>query len=805
MSKILTVPMSDNIIEFTTDYLLDSTDKTAFLSGSKRPALFIKRNLALKKQKAFYPPAFISTDDFIEDADFRQNRRSKISDLEASYELYKILKTINPQLLKNRESFAEFFSWGLEILFFVERLDLENVSAKTLENIKANAEIGFDVPQTINELLKNIFKIRDCFHSELDKKRQTTKGFSFLQVAQMDVQFIDDGFDEIVLFAPFHLCQTELEIFKKLFDHKNLTIILRGNPNDYSLLKKIYTYLKLPLPRTKTSQNPAGNFKVFSAFDAQSQAAAVKNILKDFSPLQMDKTLIAVPDQSMISPLIAEISSINDNFNVASGYPISKSALFDVISSILKAQISRQDNSYYSKDVVKVLTNPLVKNMRFLGNPALTRAIVHGIEQSFDPSSDNILSGLSFIEIKDLYDNEDLLKTISQITAQMGEYTNPQRLKLFVTDIAKTFFGGWENFDSFLSLSNTLLDFVDKTLKLSIVDSYQLNLQSAEVIIETAFQLQQGEVAKEKFPQEHLINVFLEILKDKKIPLAGSPLKGVQILGLLEARNLSFENVFVVGATDSALPNIKKTSPLIPKEAAYSLGIETSKQEYEIRRYYFDGLISGAKNLYIVYPDDEKNERSRFVEKLIWDKQFKEKDLNAVKIKSFFINQPQTGDNRKRRYEKSAEIKKYLSQMTYSYSSIDEYLRCRLKFYFKYVLSLDEASDVGEDVSSMELGTFIHEYLQTIFYAGFNKENLSAGNFIEKSMGVLSEQFSKTLSLKLRDEAFLVEEILKVRIRQFLRAETQRLDSFIKVFACEKTYQAELGKYKLKCRIDRID
>jgi hypothetical protein len=38
-----------------------------------------------------------------------------------------------------------------------------------------------------------------------------------------------------------------------------------------------------------------------------------------------------------------------------------------------------------------------------------------------------------------------------------------------------------------------------------------------------------------------------------------------------------------------------------------------------------------------------------------------------------------------------------------------------------------------------------------------------------------------------------------------LRAETQRLDSFIKVFACEKTYQAELGKYKLKCRIDRID
>ncbi|MDR0822842.1 MAG: hypothetical protein LBN20_03565, partial [Endomicrobium sp.] len=125
-SKIINIPMDENIIDYTADYVYKSGKKTACISGGRRPFLFIKKALSQKYKKAFEPPAFFTNDDFIESLTFQNTNYSKISDIEAAYILFNIIKEKTPSLLPLNKSFASFLDWAFEILRFIEQLDMED-------------------------------------------------------------------------------------------------------------------------------------------------------------------------------------------------------------------------------------------------------------------------------------------------------------------------------------------------------------------------------------------------------------------------------------------------------------------------------------------------------------------------------------------------------------------------------------------------------------------------------------------------------------------------------------------------------
>jgi CRISPR/Cas system-associated exonuclease Cas4 (RecB family) len=805
-SKIINLALDENIIEFASDYLLKADGKTAVLCGNKRPFLFVKKALAQKKQKAFYSPSFLTSDDFIENIVFEKTKYSPLTDLEGAYFIYDIAKTLKLSFLKNDAVFSSFFSWALEILKFIGQLDLEMVSQEAMLNIKANADIGYDAPENINQLLKSLFEMRDAFHDKLRSLNLAQRGFAFWEAAKMDGKTLAQGYDEIILLAPFYLHKSELEIFKKIFDLGKLTIILRGNPKEYDCLKKIYDYFKRQPPNIKIERKEI-DFEITQAFDDQSQALAVRNLLKNIAPQDLDKTLIAIADETMLSCMIAEIMPTVKDFNVSAGYPISKTALFALVKDILNAQLSRQDGSYYVKDMMKVLTNPIVKNMRFFGAADFTRAAVHGIERSFNPYLEDTLSGKSFIGLEELSSNKVVLKEIGAISAQMDKRIIDEKIKKELLKIFECLFIDWENLKTVKEFSQVLLSFIERVLKTSIVDSYQLNAQCAQALISTAKELQVGEVCEVEFSQENLVNIFLNLVESKKIPLPGSPLKGLQILGFLEARNLHFENIIAVSMIDSVLPAISKSSPLIPKDISFALGIEMPKKEIEIQKYNFDALIAGAKKVCFVYPDNEKDARSRFIEKLIWDKQFEKKDLSVVEIKKLDLPALVGQNKTKKKYSKTQEIKEALQAMTYSYSCLNTYLRCKLQFYFSYVLGLRENIEMGDEPTVKDIGIFIHNFLQAAFTDGLESSEIKSARFIEEAMKKLDELFEKSLSLNLREDAFLVKRVIEHRIKRLLEYEKTR--NFERVFACEKEYLGTIKtaqrQYNLKCRIDRID
>ncbi|AKL98256.1 PD-(D/E)XK nuclease family protein [Endomicrobium proavitum] len=800
-SRVLNIALHENITDFTADYILKSAKKTAVISGGKRPELFIKKKLAQKINKAFYPPEFFTNESFIENLVFESFPFEKMPDLEAAYILYQVIGESAPELLKGKASFENFLQWAYEILSFIDQLDMQNIGDQHLENVKANADIGFEVPQNINNILKNISVIRKVFHAKLESSAKRTSGYTFIKSLQSDVGALLERFDEIILLAPFYLHKTEIEIYKKLFAAGKLTIILHGNPEDFPVLKEIYGFFKVKPSEVKDEQNFES--EIFCAFDQQSQARLLKNLVAKIPQDKTDKTVVIVPKPESVQSVISEIESLGIDYNVSAGYPASKTALFSLIKDILGAQLSRNGKNYYSKDLMKVLSNPLSKNMRFFGDPSVSRIIAHKIENALDSSSKSILAGKLFVSCQELLSDEELQKEIGLTVTKAWDFVQGEKIKSAVKKAFDAFFTEWEDIETLSEFSAVLLEFTDKILKLSAAGNYALNSQSAALLISCANELKYGEVSKNKFSPVEIINIFLNLIEKQNISLPGSPLKGLQVLGLLESRNLSFENVFIVSMTDSVVPQISKNFPLIPKEIMQALGIEIVAKEFEIQSYHFKRLVAGAKKVFLIYPDNGKEERSRFIESLVWKKQFEKKDLTAGEVKKFDLGVIGKQNALKRKYEKTEEIKNYLKKMPYSYSKIDAYLKCRLAFYFKYVLGLDENVEIGAELDGSDIGNFIHKFLQNTFHENLTRRQFEDENFNKAYMGELEKSFDVSLGMRSREDAFLIKKVLLYRMGKFLELEKNK--PFKTIYKSEAKYKSSLGEYALECIIDRVD
>ncbi|MDR2395450.1 MAG: PD-(D/E)XK nuclease family protein [Endomicrobium sp.] len=806
MSQIINIGSCENVINFTANYVAGSLNKLALISGGKRPFLFIKKQLTNIKQTSFFPPECFTNDEFVESTIFDNTDFIKISDIEAAFIIFEIVKNDFPYLLKDKFSFVSFIDWSFEIFYFIEQLDLEMVSEDKLKTIKANAEIGYDVPETINELLKNIFQIRKIFHETLDKTSKITKGYSFLKATSFNVDVLSKEFDEIILITPFYLYKTEIEIFKKLYKESKLTILTQGNPKEYTVLENLYKHFGQNILIRKQKKNDY-QLNIYSAPDDQSQAALLKNLISKYSDEQLDKTIVVIPDTQILQAVVSEISAVTDKYNVAAGYPISKTAVYSLLDSIIEAQLSKKDNYYYSKDVIKTLTNPLFKNMRFFQDSSLSRIVVHKIEKSLGQSSNSNLSGKTFISFQDILNDTNLINEITFTASEVIGQVYCQKVAGILNEIWKSFFSSWENVDNLYLLSDTISLFLEKVHRLSAASSYPLNVEAIDILLSISKQIKFGDLCKVKFEKEELFSLFRKLTKDKKIILPGSPLKSLQILGLLESRNLPFENVFIVGMKDSSLPAIKKEASLIPKDIMYALGIEITKKEYEIQKYHFNKIISGAKNVTLIYPDNDKDERSRFVESIIWEKQLAQKDINTINVSKFVLPKFTVKISLKRKYKKTKEIKEYLVKLPYTYSKVDTYLNCRLKFYFMYVLLLDNAKEVGQEIDASDIGNFIHDFLKETFYEKLTSQEVQNANFEQHFLETLKNKFDNSASFKFREDAFMIQEVLVHRMRKFLHNEKFRR---YKIFACEKRYTSDIvlesGKiYNLESRIDRID
>ena len=807
---VFNLSLNDNIVTYAADYILGlrrdgiSFEEIAVVMPSKRPSLFIKRELSQKIKKSFIPPKFLTFDELINEID-KQNNISKISNIDSAYTIYEIVKTGIGKNAFSQFNFSEFFQWSYEILNFINSLDVEKVDNSKLLNLKANADIGYDLPENINELLKYLHEIRILFHKKLDETKKSTRGYSYYNADKSVLKYFDK-YKKVILFNPYYLNKSETDLFKQIFDDGKLEVILKGNSENWTAIKKFYGDFNITnVAKVKDVFND--NTDIYAAYDGQSQACLVKDLILKLSEQERKNTVVIVPDNSILQSVMSELYGICKDINIAVGYPAKKTTVFSLINSLIQAQKNKSGKKYYVKDIISIISNPLVKNIRFVGNPEVTRIIVHEIVKNFDRFNDDALfKRYMFITPEEIINNETLCGIISKKVSAYWKPVSPDKVKEIMADIFRLFIINFGSFVTMKEFGNYIKNIADTVSEKSLINTYPFNVGALNIIYDIAGQFINCICADEIFASKEILTILEDVLLKGSISLIGSPLKGLQVLGLMEARGLSFDNVFILSMTDSVLPSLSDVSPLIPKDISVSLGIGYSGREVDIQKYHFMSLISSAKKVSLIYPKDNDSVRSRFVEEIIWNKQFKEKSLSAMDVKNIFI----AGSSEKRtknEYAKTYEIKKYLSEFHYSATNIDTYLRCKLKFYYKFVLRLIEQTDYDDEYENIDIGNCIHEFFKETLSEGLTKEKLNDTIFKEMFYKKLDEYLEKYFSNNNTGKNYLLKKLIRHKIENFYVNELKR--PFTKIIGSELVLNSMINindkDYNLEARIDRID
>ncbi|OPY77895.1 MAG: PD-(D/E)XK nuclease superfamily protein [Syntrophorhabdus sp. PtaU1.Bin058] len=214
----------------------------------------------------------------------------------------------------------------------------------------------------------------------------------------------------------------------------------------------------------------------------------------------------------------------------------------------------------------------------------------------------------------------------------------------------------------------------------------------------------------------------LRLLQPMSLPFETKPIESLEIIGVLESRNISFDTAVILDANEGVLPQQRSVDPLIPAGVHEMLGIPSPRQSEEIYRYYFERLVLSSKNVHILYVDSEDRPRSRYIERIIWDAEKTQKAVDVIPIdRSVYPINLRPGTTMPV-IEKTPFVMERLQLKSFSPSSIDHYVFCPVFFYYRDILSFEEKKTISDDIEATERGTMIHRILQETFEGYLNRE-----------------------------------------------------------------------------------
>ena len=805
-----TQPFIENLCDYIQEeYIAKGKDlsRVALVFGGKRPALFVRRELARRLKHNFFPPRSFAINEFIAYIVSRKEEYASALDLDNHYLIYQIAKNHGSDVLRRRERFAEFLPWAREIASFIDQLDLEDIENNRLKNIEANAEIGYEVPEDINRLLESIVDIREEYHRELLARRTYSRGLLYRRAAELVGETGFPEFDEILFCNFFYFNHCEETIVKDLYQRDMAVLIFQGDQRRWPILERTARRLDIDIKEGEKPDPTGFNLKFYSGFDVHSQVCMVREILKTIPDGDREKTVVVLPEPANIIPLLTEISSLVEEFNISMGYPLKRSSLYSLFESMFSAQLSRRKEGYYARDYLKVIRHPFVKNMMLADNPAVMRVMAHKIEEILTGQEPAGISGSLFIDLEDILNCEELYMTTSETLDRMNIPYSRDDMTVMLEKVHEQFFTGMEgsrNLEGFAGFLQAAMDLlVDK----SFMRRYPLNLNIAAKIYEITDELKGAAFGAEEFTQEEIFRIFKNKLEREIVAFHGSPLKGLQVLGLFETRSLNFKHAVILDVNEGSLPNLNIYEPLIPREVMISLNLDRLELEEEIQRYQFMRLISSAENVHLVYQENKEREKSRFVEELIWERQKKNGVMEPVSVQrpSFSVKIAPKEEV----VPKSREVAEFLKGFRFSASSINTYLRDPMEFYTNYVLAVREQEDLLDEPEARHVGTFIHHLLEHAFRPLVGKKYELTPRFIRTFEEEFDRCFAETFGRSMKSDSFLLKNVMSERLRRFLEKELNNERRVASILHLEQRFEDVIalscGKIHFSYIVDRVD
>ena len=696
--------MNKTFLEYVAEDIIGKygTDlsRIAVVFPNKRAALFLNEHLARIAGQPVWSPAYITISDL-----FRQHTDLKPADP------IKLICDIHKSFTKCTgidETLDHFYGWGQLLLADFDDIDKNMADADSifcnLKDIHELDDISY-LDDEQKEMLKRFFaNFSDDIESELKKRflslwshfgdiyhdynrRLTEQGIGYEGAIYRKVaseETLHLKYDKY-LFVGFNLIQkVERVLFSRLMKE--------GKAKFYWDFDEYY----MPTARAQQSASVPNNTASFAAYltdfpneldntdrDIYANMRRPKRIRFISSPtenaqarfasnwlLENDrykagrKTAVVMCDESILLPIMHSLPPEADKVNITSGFPLAMTPvaslvmlLFDLYTLGLRKK-GTAFNPHYLK---KLMAHPYARHLQEVHLKGVHLSQVH---------QPNSTSAQPTTQHSTFNTQHSILQHIATLVKQVGIATKQEGYALTQESVFRMF-----------TILNRLAALAD----------------SGDLLVDNTT----------------LRRLVSQLVGAASIPFHGEPVVGVQIMGVLETRNIDFDNVLLLSCNEGNMPKGVNDSSFIPYSIRKAHGLTTIDNKVAIYSYYFHRLLQRAGDITIAYNNSTDNghtgEMSRFMLQLLVE--------SGQKIDHYSLtakNQPTP--LMPKAIEKDETALSKLEEMSrLSPSAINTYIRCKLAFYYQYIAHIKEPDSDPETIDNRMFGNIFHRAAYLIY------------------------------------------------------------------------------------------
>jgi len=798
MSKILLLSPKINLMEEISKWLFiceNDYSKNIVVFPGRRPSHFLRKYIAKKIKKSFIPPQIYSIDDFIDmlyERFFGNNK--KITPMDATAIIYELNKKNN---IESNIPVEEFIGLSIKIFKDLEELYIEYIPSSLLKNV--DSYFIYKISEHIFQRIITMSKIYQKFYTYINNKGFSTRAIRYRAIADNLLKIIKNIKAKRIIFAGFFaLTKAEEKIFKGFAQLEKTVMLFQ----DAKGMKEQLQRLSIDYEFKNDTFVKKSKIKIYSSPDTHGQIFALSNILKDIKNNygMFDETIaVVLPSSETLFPLLHHfIGNLKQQeYNISMGYPLIRTPLFNFFNCLLDVLSTMHQNKVYIPEYLRFALHPYTKNIYFEDKqrPDITRIIFHSIEDYFINQGKR-----SFVTLRDIehikFEDPDILKNLNVGRERIIEHIK----KIHKNTIEKLFYV--RNIGEFINKLSQILLYIYENSTASLHPYFH---PFAETFLKAFEEIKNSLLSEFSFKDmKGYLNFFKQYISLYNMPFEGTPLKGLQIMGMLETRNLKFRKVFILDVNEGILPVVKITDSLIPNKVRESLKLPTYRDKERLIAYYFDLLLKSSEEITLFYVEDEKKEKSRFIERILWEKELK-KDNNDKDWLSHIHYNLILSSYEPKPIKKTDSILKVLKKYFFTASELDVYLTCPLKFYYKYLLRLQK-KDQNLEPDKTEIGIAVHNILNDYFRKRIGIV-LSKSAFSLEEIEYLTDKYFFKYGDTLIGREYLIKRQVKKRLRELIKDYYIPLcsNSILKTLHVEMPVSYNYKGFKLKGTIDKIE
>ena len=687
---------------------------TAIVFPNKRANLFFNEYLASESTQPVWSPVAISISEL-----FRELSALEAGDpIRLVCELYKIFR----EETHSSESLDEFYAWG-ELLIS----DFDDIDKNLVEADKLFANLND---------LKNLGNDYDFLdHEQEEAIQQFFRNFSIEQRTRLKERFIslwdrlgiiyqrykahleDLGIAyEGMLYrdALSHLDAAQLKYERYVFVGFNVL-----NRVEHTLFRslqeagKALFYWDYDIFYTQREGHEAGEFirrnlKDFpnelpdsyfnsfakhktiyyiSASTENAQARFLPEWIRSMMPLSHEEkeNAVVLCNESLLLPVLHAIPSEVKHVNITMGFPLVQTPIYSLINAVMELQVGgyrTNSGCYVYEQVAEVLRHPYVRRL--------------------SPLSESLERDLA--QTNRFYPLPSELGRDTFLSKLFTPCLTPKDLCLYLTELIR-------EISVIYRTEHDEEEIYDQLYREALFQSYTK--------VNRIYDLVESGVLAVRM--DTLKGLLGKVLSEAGIPFHGEPAIGLQVMGVLETRNLDFRNLILLSLNEGQLPKAGNDSSFIPYNLRKAFGMTTIEHKNAVYAYYFYRLMQRAEHITLMYNTSSdglnRGEWSRFMLQLL-----AESPHTVVREYLEAGQSPQEPQNI--RIEKSDGLMAKLRELydaasehsvALSPSALNTYLDCPLKFYYNYVARLQSPDEATSEIDSALFGTIFHRAAQLIY------------------------------------------------------------------------------------------